>query len=139
MRQVLMGLPAVIGVALAGCGGGNECTFTAQCQGNVLQTCDKPTRNSQPTISTLDCTTQNATCVEQGQNQASCVGNCDNTFVAHCSGTLLVYCDFSTGTGLVNAIDCYAEYANYCDPVYGCGYGGICVDYGSGNAQCQPY
>jgi hypothetical protein len=138
-RQTMKAMMAVLSLAIAACGGGQECTFTAQCQGNVLQTCDVQTRKTGPVISTEDCTQEGATCVEQGPNQASCVGNCDNTFVTHCSGSLLVYCDFTSGTGLVNAIDCYAEYADYCDPCFGCGYGGICVDNGGGNAQCQPY
>jgi hypothetical protein len=126
---------AAEGVLGIGCGG-DDCTFTSECDNNVLKTCHKFTRDQQPQISTEDCGAENATCVEQGSNQASCVGNCDATFVTHCCGDILVYCNLCGTAGLIESIDCYAEYA---DCPYGYGYGGTCVDNGGGNAQCVPY
>jgi hypothetical protein len=109
---------------LAGCGGGDECTFTSQCVNNVLQTCHKFTRNTPKQISTEDCGAENASCVTQG-NSASCVGNCGSCFVTHCAGTTLVTCQ----CGLISGVDCYDNYATAYAP-------GTCLDQGNGNAEC---
>jgi hypothetical protein len=39
---------------------------------------------------------------------------------------------------LLTAVDCQNAYLGVCDAFYGCDFPGICVDFGGGNAQCQP-
>ena len=71
-------------------------------------------------------------------NLCTCVGTCDASTRPYCAGDLLIGCDFSSGQGLLTAVDCQSAYLGVCDPFYGCDFPGICVDFGGGNAQCQP-
>ncbi len=129
--------PSCLALLAAACGG-DHCTFSSRCEGNVLETCFQQTITRPVVRSSTDCSTQNATCVGTPGGTASCVTNCDKTFVTHCETSQLVYCDFSSGQGLVTVIDCYDAFPSYCDPDFGCSCGGICLDNGGGNASCQP-
>lgn len=127
--------PATLALlVLAACGGVERCPYASRCEGDVLQLCE----GSPPVYSTDDCGGTAAVCARQPGGPASCVPTCDASYPTHCEGDLLVGCDFSSGRGLVTAIDCYGLY-DFCDPFQGCLYGGVCVDLGGGDAQCEPY
>ncbi len=124
-----------LGLALSGCGG-DRCTFETRCVGNVLESCTQSSVTVKPSRAQQDCGAD-ATCVTPASGPSSCVAHCDQSFVAHCDNQFAVVCDSSSGQGLVSSVDCSAQFPPYCDD-FGCSCGGICLDDGHGNVQCQP-
>ena len=102
------------------------------CDGSVLSWCNTQTGK----CTQRDCSSENALCQIVDAGQAQCVPPppppCDQTYVTHCEGDFLLYCDFSSGgaTGQVTSVDCFDLYAGYYTP-------GWCYDAGGGNATCE--
>jgi hypothetical protein len=116
----------VLLLILAGCGDREPCPFVSECtDAGLLNTCYHSHGLVGTSFQTTDCSQQLGQCAEVDAGVAACVPiPCDSTFLTHCSGTVLVFCDPSSNT--VNATDCY-------DPYYDVGF---CSDQGNGNAQC---